>query len=311
MTQPVILDVDTGVDDALALALALRAPEVEVIGVTVVSGNVPLARATANTLLVLDRLAAPAVPVVAGAARPLVRPARHAPHVHGADGLGGISGRLAAPNRSASEGAADFLLAAARRDPAPVVVSTGPLTNLAQALAKDAEAMRRLPQVIVMGGAIAVPGNATPVAEFNVWADPEAAAAVLGSGCPVTLVPLDVTEQVALPRSQLEAAARAGGTAAFLRDIAGCAMDFHRREEGIDGLFLHDPLAVGAAVAPGLLRCTRLPLAVECRGEHTAGMTVADRRRRAAPGGVRVCLEVDAPAFLRLFAGRVLGGGRS
>ncbi|MFB3816702.1 MAG: nucleoside hydrolase [Candidatus Methylomirabilales bacterium] len=307
--QPVLLDVDTGVDDALAIALALRSPELEVVGITTVSGNVPVAQATANTLLVLERLGATAVPVVSGAARPLLRPPRHATTVHGMDGLGDLPGRRPARARTAEADAAGFLLDALARRPETVLVATGPLTNVAQALQKDGARLRGLRGLWAMGGAIAVPGNVTPAAEFNVWADPEAAALVFAAGLPLTLVPLDVTERVVLPESRLEAAAARGPLQAFLRDISRPALEFHRREEGIAGLFLHDPLAVAAVAQPALLTRRTLPVAVECRGEHTAGMTVADRRRRARGGGIGVCTEVDAERFLRLFQARVLEKG--
>jgi inosine-uridine nucleoside N-ribohydrolase len=307
--QPVLLDVDTGVDDALAIALALRSPELEVVGITTVSGNVPVEQATANTLLVLERLGASAVPVVSGAARPLARAPRHATAVHGLDGMGDLPGRAPAGPRAAQEDAAGFLLDTLARLPEAILVATGPLTNLAQAVQKDAARMRRLRGLYAMGGAIAVPGNVTPVAEFNVWADPEAAALVLEAGLPVTLVPLDVTERAVLSESRLERAAARGPLQTFLYDISRPAVAFHRREEGIAGLFLHDPLAVAGVVQPALLARKTLRVAVECRGHHTAGMTVADRRRRAGGGGIAVCTEVDADRFLQLFQARVLEEG--
>lgn len=304
----VLLDVDTGVDDALALMLAIRSPELEVVGITTVSGNVPVDRCTANTLLVLEILEAPAIPVVTGAARPLVRAPFAAAEVHGADGLGNATGGYPTPSRHAMEGAMDFLLETIRRFPGELtLIATGPLTNVATALQQDAESVRRLQALTVMGGAIRVPGNVGPTTEFNFAVDPEAAAIVLGAGLTLTLVPLDVTEQVILPRAVVEAAGKAGKLQAFIRDMTAATMAFHRDQEGVDGMFLHDPLAVGSVVDPSLVRGRTIAVAVECRGELTAGMAVADlrRRSRAIPTAM-VCLEVEVAQFLQLFTERVL-----
>jgi purine nucleosidase/pyrimidine-specific ribonucleoside hydrolase len=314
--QPVLLDVDTGVDDALAIMLALRSPELEVVGISTVSGNVSLEACTRNTLLVLDHLEAPPIPVAAGAAGPLARAPRHAASVHGGDGLGDLPVRPAASRRRASSDAVAMLLQTIDRlGGGLVVVATGPLTNIAQALQKDPDRLRRLKGLTVMGGAVAVPGNVTPAAEFNFWADPEAAALVVGAGLPLTVVPLDVTERVVLERSMLEDAAARGPGAAFVQGIARVAMAFHRRTEGIDGMYVHDPLAVATVVEPSLVVSERMPLAVECHGELTTGALVADRRRRRrtegdAAAATAVCLDVDVARFHRLFHTRVLGDAR-
>ncbi|HTU03046.1 MAG TPA: nucleoside hydrolase [Candidatus Sulfotelmatobacter sp.] len=306
--KPILLDVDTGVDDALAILLAFRSPELEVQGITTVHGNVGVEATTANTLIVLDLLQAPPVPVVAGAARPLRRPARGAGEVHGLDGLGDLSPRPTASARPAGSGAHQFLLDQARKAPGDLtLVCTGPLTNLALAVQHDLSAMRALREVIVMGGAIRVPGNVTPVAEFNIAADPEAAAIVLAAALPLVLVPLDVTEQVVLTRSAARQAAPRGPLQTFVRDATAMTMAFHRSAEAVDGLYLHDPLAVAVAIDATLVGRRRLPVAVECRGDLTAGMVVADLRRRSrATPAAEVCLEVDAARVLGLFTARVL-----
>lgn len=304
----VLLDVDTGVDDALALMLAIRSPELEVLGITTVSGNVPVARCTANTLLVLEILEAPAIPVVAGAAAPLAREPFTATEVHGTDGLGDVAHRYPAPSRQATRGAAEFLLETVRRFPGELtLIATGPLTNVAMAIQRDGDTLRRLQGVTVMGGAIRVPGNVGPTTEFNFAVDPEAAAIVLGAGLPLTLVPLDVTEQVVLSREAVEEARSVGHLQAFIREMTAATMAFHRDHEGFDGMFLHDPLAVGVVVDPSLVRGQAMAVAIERRGELTAGMAVADLRRRsqAAPT-VTVCVEVEAARFLHLFQERVL-----
>jgi len=175
------------------------------------------------------------------------------------------------------------------------------------AIQLDIEAIRRLKSLTVMGGAIRVPGNLSPVAEYNFGVDPEAAAMVLGAGLPLTLVPLDVTEQVILSRRSVEEAECRGTLHTFIREMTAEAMAFHREHEGFDGMFLHDPLALGTVLDASLVGGQPMAVAVERRGELTSGMAVADlrRRSRAAPTA-KVCVEVDAKRFLELFARRVL-----
>jgi len=303
----VILDVDTGVDDALAIMLALRSPELEVLGITTVSGNVPVARCTANSLLVLDVLDAPPLPVVTGAGAPLARDPFTAAEVHGPDGLGGVTGKYPIPSRQARQGAVDFLLETIGRFPGELtLVTTGPLTNIATAIRRDEKAMRRLQGVTVMGGAIRVPGNVGPTTEFNFAVDPEAAAIVLAAGLNLSLVPLDVTERIILTREAVEGAGD-GRLQAFIKEMTAATMVFHRDVEGFDGMFLHDPLAVGTVVDPSLVRGQAMAVAVERRGELTAGMAVADFRRRSnATPTAAVCQAVEVVRFMQLFADRVL-----
>lgn len=306
--RPVLLDVDTGVDDALAIILALRSPELALQGITTVSGNVPLAQTTANTLTVLDVLDAPPVPVAAGAARPLARPGITAGEVHGGDGLGGVARTFPASRRRAGEDAVGFMLETIRRLSGELtLVATGPLTNLALAIRRDPETVRRLGSLVVMGGAIRVPGNVGPVSEFNFAVDPEAAAIVLRAGLPLTLVPLDVTERVTLTERLVEESSRGGKLPTFVRQITATTMAFHRDHEGTEGIFLHDPLAIGVALDSSLVRREPMAVAVETQGRLTAGMAVADlrRRSRAAPTA-NVCVEVEAERFLALFTERVL-----
>jgi inosine-uridine nucleoside N-ribohydrolase len=296
------------VDDALAIILALRSPEFSLQGISTVSGNVSLAQTTANTLTVLDVLDAPPIPVAAGAAAPLFGPAITAGEVHGNDGLGGAARTFPPTRRRAAEDAAGLLLETIRRFPGELIlIATAPLTNLALAIQRDPETMRRLRTVIVMGGAIRVPGNVGPVSEFNFAADPEAAAIVLGAGLPLTLVPLDVTERVTLTRKLVDASSRNGTVPAFVRRITATTIAFHQAHEGTEGIFLHDPLAVGVALDPSLVRREPMAVAVETQGALTAGMAVADlrRRSRAAPTA-NVSVEVDADRFLDLFTKRVL-----
>jgi inosine-uridine nucleoside N-ribohydrolase len=267
-----------------------------------------VAQSTANTLLTLEVLEAPNVPVVSGAAVPLAKEAFSAAEVHGTDGLGNVTGRYPTPLRRATPGAVEFLLEMIRRFPEELtLVATGPLTNVAMAIQRGREAMRGVHGITVMGGAIRVPGNVGPTTEFNFAVDPEAAATVLGAGLPIRLVPLDVTERVVLSRAAVESAKGIGKLQAFIRDMTAATMAFHQEHEGFDGMFLHDPLAVGVVADPSLVRVQSMAVAVERRGELTSGMAVADLRRRShATPTASVCVEVEAARFLHTFTQRVL-----
>lgn len=328
MALPVIIDTDPGIDDALALILALRSAELRVEAVTTVCGNVGVDLTTRNALRVLEIAAPSDRPLVArGAGQPLAGPRRTAAHVHGDDGLGNL-GRCLEPDGTARYReprggpapipAHEVLLDATRRAPGTfALIALGPLTNVALALRQDAAAMRGFRRLVIMGGAAAVPGNVTPVAEFNVWADPEAAQIVLESGLPITLVGLDVTQQVRLVPEALDArfSSRRDPVSRLVCDMAPALLDFCERAGRPPGITLHDPLAVGVAVDPTLVRTERRPIRVETRGEHTVGMTVVDRRPDASggegeggigiPPAVDVAMAVDVERFLRLFLDRL------
>ncbi len=321
MTTPILIDTDPGIDDALAMLLALASPEVSVEAITTVAGNVSAETGTRNVFRLLDVVEPARRPRVAqGAAAPLKRPLVTAMHVHGQDGLGNLDQFLDPEGRPRYSklpvtlemlDGADLILETAERFAGRlVIVALGPLTNVAQALQRDPGRVRRTARIVVMGGAVAVPGNVTPAAEFNIYVDPEAAASVFDAGLPIELVPLDVTRQVLLTRGDLQAALarRPGRTTRFIEDFTLHGFAFaDSHEEG--GIFLHDPLAVAVAVDPGLVGLESLHVAVECEGSLTRGMTVADRRavpahRKKAPT-CRAALSVDAPRFLRLFLERL------
>lgn len=319
LTTPILIDTDPGIDDALAILLAFGSPEVSVEAITTVAGNVEVDLATHNALRILDVVGPGRRPRVAqGAAAPLVGPLVTAAHVHGDDGLGNVGrclepdGRLRYPDPPRTlemlDGAGLILETADCFAGRLVIVALGPLTNVALALQRDPARLAQAARIVVMGGAVAVAGNVTPAAEFNIHVDPEAAAEVLASGLAVELVPLDVTRQVVLTRAELAAAlARHGGrTARFIEDFTAHGFDFETRR-GDGAMALHDPLAIGVAVDPSLVTLEALHVAVECQGSLTRGMTVADRRphrNRPAPT-CRAASGVDAPRFLRLFLERV------
>lgn len=320
--QRVIIDTDPGVDDALAILLALRSPEIEVVAITTVCGNVPVGQATKNLCRILNLVKVPPELLIGqGAGRPLQQQLVHATNVHGADGLGELD-RFRNPDGSplypdaglpaTLPTAQDVWRECVRRYPDELTLITlGPLTNLAVALRVDPTTVDRLRGVISMGGAIAVPGNISPAAEFNMYVDPHAAQRVIQAGVPLTLVPLDVTTQVSLSRTALRrlTVKTTDPVCRFVGHATGSALAFAEEVEG-HGLFhLHDPLAVAVAIDPSLVKLTPLHVEVETEGQATRGMTLADRRslqaeRKASPN-LHVALTVDAMRVLSLVRGRL------
>jgi len=297
----VVLDVDTGVDDALALILALRSPELAVKAITTVAGNAPVEACTRNTLLVLDLLQAPTtLPVAQGAAQPLLGTPPTAAEVHGADGLGNVSAlyphsaRLLAP-----VDAAELLLRQIRASAgALTLIATGPMTNLALAQMRDPQTFSQLKEIVQMGGAVAVPGNVSPVAEFNFYVDPEAAAQVVSSGVPLRLLPLDVTEQLVLLRDELRKLAQERDSAVFqfVRECTVLYFDFHQRTRNINGGYLHDPAAVVAVIRPQWFTWRRARLRVETH----AGERGRLRAQWDPDGRAQVAMGVEAERVLGL-----------
>ena len=317
MPRRVIIDTDPGVDDALALLLALLSPELQVEAITTVCGNIPVDFAIRNVFRVLSLLEKPWPPVGRGADRPIKNELKTATAVHGEDGLGNLdryllpdgSPRYPDPEISPTHpGAIPLLLNLLDRFPGEIsLITLGPLTNLAQAILRDPARMQQVQEIILMGGAIGVPGNVTPVAEFNIYTDPEAAQIVFRSGLPLTLVPLDATRQVQLTRKVIQKEIQPLGTriAQFIVDCTAHTLEFFEQVEEIPALTLHDPLAVGVAIAPSLVNLKPLFVDVEIQGEITRGMTVADLRSIAAnlkeKPNVKVARAVDGKRFLKLF----------
>jgi inosine-uridine nucleoside N-ribohydrolase len=305
MSVPVLIDCDPGHDDAIALLLALASPELELLGVTTVAGNQTLEKTTANAIRVLELAGRADVPVAAGAARPLVRDPYVAADVHGESGLDGPT--LPAPGAAPLDRhAVDFMAEVVLASPRPVtLVPTGPLTNVALFLARHPGAAERLDRIVLMGGAIAE-GNVTPAAEFNVWADPEAARRVFTSGLDVTMVGLDVTHKALVTPAHadlLRAGGRTGTVVAELLDFYG---RFHRETYGFAGSPVHDAVAVAHVVRPGLVETVERHVAVECGSELCRGRTVVDLWRRTGnPPNAHVAVDLDADAFLGLLLDRI------
>ncbi|WP_369390701.1 nucleoside hydrolase [Streptomyces sp. CG1] len=309
---PVIIDCDTGVDDALALLLAVRHPGLDLRAVTCVAGNTDVDGVVRNTLTVLEQAGAPDIPVGRGAERPLLEPARAAKHVHGADGMGDLG--LPAPRRTASELDAVALL---RREilasPRPVtLIPTAPLTNIALLLRTHPEVTRNIERIVFMGGAVAT-GNATPVAEFNVWHDPEAAAILLTAGVPITMYGLDVFMQVVVDapdvhrlRTSSDPGTRLAGELLAHRPTA-----VGEEPEAEEAGGLGDAGAVCAVADPQGITSRLLPVEVSLAPGPGRGQTIVDRRPRPGESEIHegrreqalvdVALEVDVDRYVKLY----------
>ena len=308
----VILDTDPGIDDAMAILLALRSPALSVLGITTVFGNADIDVATANALRLVE-LTGRAVPVARGAASPLVVPKAKAPDfVHGADGLGNI-GAPPPTGRVIDASAAEFIVATARRHPGEVtLVPVGRLTNLAIALALEPRLPALVKEVILMGGSASAGGNVTPVAEANIWGDPHAADAVFAAPWKVTMVGLDVTQRVLLDDVRLERmAARDPRVGGFVYRISRFYKRFHEQTGVTGGFYVHDPSAVAYAIDPSLFSTEKARVRVVTEG-IASGQTIAASGPRGseweATRGrpeVNVCRAVDAERLLRLFESTV------
>jgi purine nucleosidase/pyrimidine-specific ribonucleoside hydrolase len=301
----ILLDCDPGHDDAMALLLALASPEVELLGVTTVAGNQTLAHTTANALRVLEFAGREDVAVAAGADRPLVRPHAVAHEVHGETGLDGPD-LPPARGEPVEAHAVDFLAERLRTAGRPVtLVAVGPLTNVALLLARHPGVAAHIEAVVLMGGAIAE-GNVTPAAEFNIWADPEAAYRVFDSGLDLTMVGLDVTHRALLTDAHAARLREAGPTGALVADLHAFYSRFHRAVYGFEGAPVHDAMALAHVIRPGILETLHRHVAVDCGSELCRGRTVVDlwQRTGAAPN-VHVAVDVDAEAFLGLFVERL------
>jgi purine nucleosidase len=337
---PLILDVDTGIDDAMALLYAVGSPDAEIVAVTCVAGNVDARQVAENTRAVLELAERADVEVALGREVPLVRPLETTPETHGPRGLG-YADLPPARTPMSRRHASDLIVEEARRRPGELtLVTLGPLTNLAVALDREPELPRLLKAWVLMGGSYRSPGNTAPTSEWNIHVDPEAAkvafnaweaAAHDGTSRPVAMG-LDVTERAKItPEHVVALARRAGSTpddsialargeepmhatrsvagnpvVRFIADALRFYMEFHSRSDGFYGAFIHDPFAVAAALDPGLIRTEALTVDVELHGTLTSGETVTDWRRSwKRPPNLDVAVEGDAARFLDRFVERV------
>jgi purine nucleosidase len=309
MTAKIIIDTDPGQDDAVAILLALASPdEIEVLGITAVAGNVPLALTEKNARIICELAGRRDIPLFAGCDRPLVQPLVTAEHVHGKTGLDGIA--LPDPTMPLQAAhAVDFIIDTLRSH-APGTVTLcplGPLTNIATAFTKAPDIAARVKEIVLMGGAYFVVGNITPAAEFNIYVDPEAAEIVFKSGVPLVVMPLDVTHKVLTTRPRIDAIRAIGSPVAL---AVASWTDFFERFDmakyGAEGAPLHDPCVIAYLIAPGLFAGRHINVEIETLSPLTRGMTVADwwgvtkRPKNATFMG-----DVDAAGFYDLLTGRL------
>jgi inosine-uridine nucleoside N-ribohydrolase len=302
MATRVLVDCDPGHDDAIALLLALASPELVLLGVTTVAGNQTLAKTTANAIRVVELVGAD-VPVAAGAGRPLVREHHGADSVHGETGMDGPA--LREPRRAPSEQhAIDFLAEQIREhDGRVTLVATGPLTNVALLLARHPDAQPD--RVVVMGGAIGG-GNVTPAAEFNIWADPEAARRVFASGLDVTMVGLEVTHRAPMTRAHAEELRRSEPVGRFVAELWDFFSRFHLRAYGTEDSPVHDALALAHVIRGDLLTTEYLNVDIDCESSLCRGRTVVDTRMQTGrPANAHIAVDVVADAFTSLLVDRI------
>lgn len=306
--RAIIIDTDPGQDDAVALLLALASPELDVLGVTAVAGNVPLSCTSRNARIVVELAGRRDVPVFAGATRPLVRAQVTAEQVHGKTGLDGP--QLPEPTIPLQqEDAVDFIVRTLRERPAGTVTlcALGPLTNLALALIRAPDVAGRIGEIVLMGGAHFEGGNTTPSAEYNIYADPHAAEIVIRSGAPVVMMPLDVTHQVLSTPARVAAIAQLGNRAG---EVVAQILSFSERVDmqkfGTGGTPLHDPCVIAYLLRPELFAGRRINVEIETRSDLTMGATVADWWGVSGrPANATFMRSVDASGFYALLCERL------
>jgi inosine-uridine nucleoside N-ribohydrolase len=303
----IILDTDPGIDDALALMLALASPEVRIEAVTTVSGNVHVDFTTRNALALLELLGRGDIPVARGSAWPLLRKPVDAAFVHGDNGLGQVE--LPEPHiKTVGKHAIDVIIETILSAPGEIsLVAIGPLTNIALAARREPAIIQQVREVVIMGGALLVPGNGTPTAEFNIFADPHAAHIVLHAGWPVRLVALDVTMQTPLQREQVATLVRSGSPVMrVIKQMLDFYFDVFAPAYGVTAFHMHDPLSLAAAFRPELLNWKPVYVDVELQSSLTMGETVAFfGRPHIPPPNVLAAVGVDTEQFIQLFMQRI------
>ncbi len=299
----VLIDTDPGVDDAVAILLALASPEIEVVAVTAVAGNVSLEKTALNARRLISLARRHDIPVAAGCSVPLSEAVRADGVVHGHDGLGDLD--WLEPDVSLDQRHGVDLMADAINEGPLTIVAIGPLTNVATLLERFPGIDDRVEHVVIMGGA-SFQGNVTPAAEFNIWADPLAARRVFGASWPITLMPLDLTHQAYLIDDDL-AYFRSLGTRVGQR-VAGMLepyAQFHDDWYGNRNIIMHDAMAVYALLDPLAITTEGVRVAVETEGEYSRGATFIDRRREHAASDVRVGVSVDNDQFREVVRERI------
>jgi purine nucleosidase len=303
----ILIDTDPGIDDSLAILLALASPEIQLEGLTVVHGNCSADQGTRNALAVLELAGGEQIPVSKGCSLPLVQPSLLAPETHGETGIG--YAQLPEPQKKPiQKHGVDFLIESVLGSPGEIsIVAIGPLTNIAMAIRRAPEIVPAIKEIISMGGAIRHPGNTTPLAEYNVYVDPHAAYMVYHAGIPFTLVPLDVTYQCVLTEAHVARLLESDSPITrFIADSTRFYMGFHDEFQKIQGCVINDPLALALVYAPDLVECDELYVDVDIYSGVSLGNTFADfYRMTGQPSNMRVALEVRAQDFMGLFLERM------
>jgi purine nucleosidase len=308
MARAIIIDTDPSPDDAVAFLMALGSPaELELLAITTVGGNVPLALTTKNALKALELVGRGDMPVYAGASGPLSRTLATAQHVHGADGFGGYD--LPEPKLTAAAGfAPDAIvdLIMARPERTVTMACLAPLTNLALALAKEPRLAARLAGIVLMGGAYSEGGNISPCAEYNIFVDPEAARRVFSCGAPIVMIPLDCTHQALTTKARLQRLRAAGPPhMEALYQLLAANKRFDERKYGTDGGPLHDPTVVAYLLRPELFGGREVAVEISC-DELTRGMTIIDWWGvTGKPANAKVLREIDVERYFDLVIERL------
>jgi purine nucleosidase len=307
MTKHIILDTDPGIDDSLAILLALASPEITLDGLSVVHGNSSTEQGTVNALSVLELAKASHIPVYCGCELPLVQPSLLAPETHGERGIG--YAKLSAPQtRPQIQHGSDFLIDSIMSKPGEVtLVCIGPLTNVAMAIRKEPRIVENVKEVFIMGGAMRHEGNTTPLAEFNTFVDPHATHIVFHSGMPITLTPLDVTYECIFSKDDLNRLLKIDSPITkFVSDATRFYMEFHDEYQKIDGCVINDPLTLALTFMPELCNYQELYVDVDLSGGVAMGKTFADfYHMTGKPANMKVALGVRPRAFMELFLERM------
>lgn len=300
--EKVILDVDTGIDDALAILYALESKQLDILGVTAVNGNVPLENVMENTLKVLKLAGREDIKVYAGAEEPYLREAHHVFHIHGSDGIGNALDEVCVDTLSENTFAADFIIDSVMNAPDEItLILVGPLTNLALALKKSPSIAGMIKRVVIMGGAVAHPGNSTPTAEFNIYADPEAAKVVFHKGLDITMVGLDVTTKAMMSLNHIESL-KNQKYYNFVKKATEVYRGYYESQYGINACALHDPLTIGYVLDESLVTTKEVYVDVDITNGPGYGQTIADFAGQLGESpNMKVCLEVDASQFVEHF----------
>jgi inosine-uridine nucleoside N-ribohydrolase len=315
MPKKIIIDTDPGIDDAMAILFAFAAPELEIVGLTTIFGNVQTDLATQNALRLIEFAGHPHIPVASGAKKPLVIAYDEAPEVvHGADGFGNTH-QPPPRGRAIDKPASQFIIETIMANPGEITLAPlGPLTNIAEALALEPRIAQQVAEVVLMGGAATVNGNVNPAAEANIWHDPHAADAVFTASWPLTMIGLDVTMSTIMDEAYFDAL-RTNRTGEFIYQISRFYQRFHYLTHNLQACFTHDPSVIAYLIDPSLFTCEQGPIRVITEG-IAAGQTLMDRRQEwlvpnewSGLTPVNVCVGVHSERLLTLYKERIAKAG--